>query len=292
MAGRRGTTAAAAAALLLATAGCGDATETAGQPDPAAPTVSTAGSSAAHIHGMGVNPADKALVIATHDGLFRAGPGEQQAEQVGNRRQDTMGFTVLGPNRFLGSGHPDPRDAELPPLLGLIDSQDAGRNWKPVSLLGEADFHVLRASGRTVYGVNSADGALLVSQDAGRTWQKRTPPGSLLDLAIDPDDAQRLVASGSEGIATSTDGGKGWRPLDARRVGLLAWTSDALALIDGGGDVHLSRNGGRTWTKTGNPGGQPVAFGAHEDQLLAALPDNTVRSSADGGRTWQLRARA
>ncbi|MBW3550306.1 MAG: alanine:cation symporter family protein [Proteobacteria bacterium] len=38
------------------------------------------------------------------------------AERIGDRRQDTMGFTVVGPRRYLGSGHPDLRD-ELPPLL-------------------------------------------------------------------------------------------------------------------------------------------------------------------------------
>jgi hypothetical protein len=36
-----------------------------------------------------------------------------------------MGFTIVGPNRFLGSGHPDLRD-DLPPLLGLIESTNRG----------------------------------------------------------------------------------------------------------------------------------------------------------------------
>lgn len=287
--GRRGMTAAAAAAsVALAVVGCGEDDVT----GVAAPTVSTTAASAtvSHVHGLGVNPADDALIIATHHGLLRAAAGEKQARPVGDRRQDTMGFTVIGPDRFLGSGHPDPRD-KLPPLLGLIDSQDAGRSWKPISLLGEADFHVLRASGRTVYGVNASDGALMVSGDAGRRWQQRTPPGSLLDLAIDPTNSQHVVASGSEGTAVSTDGGKGWRPQDARMVGLLAWTEEALVLVRGGGDVHSSTDGGRSWKEVGNTGGRPVAFGSHGTELLAALGDNTVRSSVDGGQTWKLRAR-
>src|SRR3712207_8020737 len=56
-----------------------------------------------------------------------------------------------------GSGHPDARD-DLPPLLGLIRSDDGGRAGEPVSLLGEAHFHVLRTAGDRIYGVNSADG--------------------------------------------------------------------------------------------------------------------------------------
>lgn len=291
-AGSRGVTTVAATALLAAFAGCGGSTATPAEQGRASSAVPVSGASeVSHVHGVGINPADDALIIATHDGLLRAAAGEEQARRVGDRRQDTMGFTVIGPDRFLGSGHPDPRD-DLPPLLGLIDSRDAGRNWTSISLSGEADFHVLRASGQTVYGLNSADGALLVSGDAGRTWQQRTPPGSLLDLAMDPNDPQHVVASGSEGTSVSTDGGKRWRPLDARRVGLLIWAGKELALVDGSGDVHTSTDDGRSWTRVGNTGGQPAALGFHEDELLAALADNTVRSSTDGGRTWKLRARA
>jgi hypothetical protein len=36
-----------------------------------------------------------------------------QARRVADRYQDTMGFTVTGPDRFLGSGYPDGRD-DLP----------------------------------------------------------------------------------------------------------------------------------------------------------------------------------
>jgi hypothetical protein len=107
-----------------------------------------------HVHGLGVNPADGALFVATHTGLFRAGPGERRARRVAGRYQDTMGFTVTGPDRFLGSGHPDGRE-DLPPFLGLIRSTDAGRTWEPVSLLGERDFHVLEAAGERIYGYGS-----------------------------------------------------------------------------------------------------------------------------------------
>ena len=65
-----------------------------------------------------------------------------------------MGFTVTGPDRFLGSGHPDGREG-LPPFLGLIRSTDAGRTWERVSLLGKRDFHVLEAAGERIYGFGS-----------------------------------------------------------------------------------------------------------------------------------------
>ena len=89
-----------------------------------------------HVHGLGVNPADGALFIATHTGLWRVDPGDTTAERVSDRRQDTMGFSVVGPRRYLGSGHPDVRDLrnDVPPLLGLIVSNDGGRKWRSVSL--------------------------------------------------------------------------------------------------------------------------------------------------------------
>jgi len=129
----------------MVAAGCGgdeadgdDARPSVGDPGPV------------HVHGLGINPADNALFIATHTGLFRSPEGTRTAKRVGGRFQDTMGFTVVGPDRFLGSGHPDGREG-LPPFLGLIRSQDAGKSWKPISLLGKQDFHVLEASGRAVY---------------------------------------------------------------------------------------------------------------------------------------------
>ena len=84
-----------------------------------------------HVHGLGVDPGDGALYAATHSGLFRL-PEQGQAERIANRSQDTMGFSVVGPGRFIGSGHPDPlEDRVRPPLLGLIVSTltGGGNSW-------------------------------------------------------------------------------------------------------------------------------------------------------------------
>jgi hypothetical protein len=271
--------------LSLSLAGCGEN----GSSDPGA-VVSDAG--VAHIHGLGVNPSDGALMIATHSGLFRAAPGEKQARRVGDRRQDTMGFTVVGPDKFLGSGHPDLRD-DLPPLLGLIRSEDAGRSWTPVSLLGQADFHVLKTAGPRIYGVNSTDGQLLISDNGGRRWAPRTPPGPLLDLAANPNDPDHIVVSGEDALHVSRDAGQGWRPLATDRAGLLAWPArDALFLADATGRVHRSRDGGQTWKQVGETGEQPAAFAHHGRELYVALHTNEVKLSRDGARTWQTRVTA
>ena len=273
--------------LLLvagATAACGDDAPTFRPPDAGAPQAGPE-----HIHGLGVNPADGSLMVATHSGLFKASPGSDRTARVEDRRQDTMGFTIVGPDRFLGSGHPDLRD-DLPPLLGLIRSDDAGRTWEPVSLLGEADFHVLRTAGKRIYGVNSADGKLLVSDDGGRTWAARTPGTALLDVAAAPGDPDHVVASGETGLRVSRDAGETWRPQGKRLAGLLTWVGkDALYLVDARGRVHRSADGGASWRKAGESGGAPAAFASDGSDLYVALHTNEVKMSGDGGRTWRVR---
>jgi hypothetical protein len=244
-----------------------------------------------HIHGLGIGPSDRTLYVATHTGLFEAADGEQQLRRIGDSKQDIMGFSVVAADRFIGSGHPDPEDTGSPPNLGLIESRDGGKTWENISLLGEADFHVLRSSGERVYGFNGIEGRLLVSYDGGREWARRTPPAAMYDLAIDPRDPDHIVASTERGVFSSTDAGQTWRPRRDDTAGLLAWPApDRLYLVDGQGRVQRSSDGGREWQSTGRTGGQPVAFIAHGSELYVALADSTVKRSSDGGASWTLRA--
>ena len=291
-------------ALLVAAVtaiGCGsdEATNPAPAPDGRAsdgPTFEDPGP--IHVHGLGVNPKDGALFVATHTGLFRAPEGEVTATRVADRYQDTMGFTVVGPDRFLGSGPPDARE-KLPPYLGLVSSENAGKRWEEVSLMGKVDFHVLEASGRHVYGFGSKYDArqptFLVSADGGRQWDERSPPGLLMSLAIDPDDPERIVAAaeggrGPAGLYGSTDAGRRWRLL-SDELGLVAYTaSRSLFLADADGVIRASADGGRSWDEVGDIEGQPAAFEAAGETLLAGLHDGTIKRSDDGGRNWTVRS--
>lgn len=247
-----------------------------------------------HIHGLGVNPADGATLIATHTGMFRVPSGGDRAERVGAGLQDTMGFAVVGPDHFLGSGHPDPSDPDLPPFLGLIESRDGGRTWDPVSLQGEVDFHVLEAAGPVVYGYGSdfasREPRFLTSVDGGQGWRQLTAPEPLISLAIAPDSARELIASGESGLHRSGDAGKTWESVDAPGPGYLTWTEDGVVLAGLDGQVHHGRDRGR-WRPAGDIGGQTAALdqGA-PGELLAALHDGVVKTSNDRGRTWTVRS--
>jgi hypothetical protein len=248
---------------------------------------------ARHIHGLGINPTDKALFVATHTGMFRLSKDGSRLQPVGDRLQDTMGFAIVGPDHFLGSGHPDfHKDPDLPPLLGLVESRDAGRTWAPRSMLGRADLHVLRARGRFVVGYDVSKERILVSRDGGRNWRARPFAGVLVDLVVDPDNASRLLATSGAQLLLSRDDGRSWRSI-TETTGLLAWPErDQLYLLASDGRLWWSPDRGRRWKARGQISGRPAAFSASVGgRMIAATEGGVIKQSRDGGRSWDELAR-
>jgi hypothetical protein len=190
-----------------------------------------------HIHGLGINPRNGDVYAATHMGVFHIADGE--ATRIANRYQDTMGFTVVGPDHFIASGHPDLRE-ELPPLLGLLESRNAGRTWTKKSLLGKSDFHVLRYAHQSIWGYDSTSGALMVSED-GTEWDERSTL-VLRDFAVSPDSPDVVLATNGEGLRRSEDGGRTWKDSEAPAAPLLLdWQQEGdLWLVDTKGLVYRS----------------------------------------------------
>ena len=274
--------------LAVTLAGCG---ADGGGSDTVGPAPDSEREDPGHAHGLGVDPGDGTLYIATHNGLFTAAAGEREVQRVSEHRQDIMGLSVVGEEHLVGSGHPSPQQ-DLPPHLGLIESRDGGRTWDNVSLLGDADFHVLRTQGERVYGFDGTQGRLMVSHDGGSNWRQQPPPAAMYDLAIHPEDDSRVIASTERGLYESTNAGADWRLVDEAVAGLLAWPAgDRLYLIDGQGQIMRSADAGRRFEAAGKARGQPVAFTAHDGAIYVALADGSVHSSDDDGRTWTLRAR-
>lgn len=245
-----------------------------------------------HVHGLGVDPADGTLYAATHSGLF-ALPEGGPAARVANRYQDTMGFTVVGPGRFLGSGHPDPREDDVrPPLLGLIESTDAGQRWERLSLHGEADFHGLQQAHGKVYGYDSTSQTFMVTADK-RTWDRRARL-VLGAFVVSPDDADRVLAVTERGLAESGDGGRTFTAVPAApALVVLSWSSAALVGVAADGTTYASVDGGTTWQRRGTAGGTPEAVVVAEDAggsvLYVATAERGILQSRDGGRTWTVR---
>ncbi len=238
----------------------------------------------AHIHGLGVNPADGSLYAATHSGLYRITEGRSAV--VANRYQDTMGFTVVGKDHFLASGHPDLRE-ELPPLLGLLESRDAGKTWKKRSLLGEADFHSLRFAHGYVWGYDSTSSTLMVSKDRER-WDSRSSL-VLRDFVVSPESPEVVIASNGEILTRSEDGGRTWTKIDSPdEPMLLSWNaSDDLWLMTGRGAVYRSVDSGGSWEDDGDLRRQPEAF-VVDDETIFAATHSEIFVSSSGGKDWRL----
>jgi len=282
--------AAAVAVGLLLVAGCGGDEESTPEQFTGAP-IEAQDPGPIHVHGLGYDSKRDILYIATHTGMFELHADANKARRIGQSYQDTMGFTLVSPDFFLGSGHPDLRE-ELPSHLGLIRSTDRGRNWDPVSLLGKADFHVLRAQGKTVYGFDSRSERLLVSTDAGRGWTTLVPPEALIDLAIDPKNPRHLLASGGAVLYESLDGGRTWNAIASGIAGHLAWpTSGRVFLADLAGSFLTAPRASGPWRARGALVSPAAALLAVDEQtLFAALHDGTIVRSGNGGATWKVRA--
>jgi hypothetical protein len=247
-----------------------------------------------HVHGLGVNPADGSLIVATHYGSFRIPADGDDAIRIGDSFQDTMGFTVIGPDRFYGSGHPDVAGmrAGQPGLLGLIESIDAGETWSNVSLSGQVDFHALAFAHDHVYGWDSTSQRFMVSPD-GEEWEGRSTL-ALYAFAVDPDDADHIIAATPDGLTDSTDGGRMWIATDGPSLLTISWDGEAgLWGAEPSGAVWHQDDG--QWEQAGALPGQPQAFLATPDALYAAAHDDQdltgIYRSTDDGATWELRYR-
>jgi hypothetical protein len=66
--------------------------------------------------------------------------------------------------------------------------------------------------GRARLRLRRSNDRLLVSADRGRSWKELDKPGPLVDLAVDPTNARRIVAASAggleEGLYESRDGGE------------------------------------------------------------------------------------
>lgn len=248
-----------------------------------------------HVHGLGVDPSDGALIVATHLGSFRLPKSSNHLARIGASYQDTMGFTVEGPNRYLGSGHPDVpgRRSGQPTQLGLIESTNAGVRWSPLSLSGEVDFHGLAVAHGLVYGWDATTGRFMVSSDRAN-WDTRSTFDDLEAFAIDPQSAEHIVAATSTGLRESLDGGRTWNSAAGPPLVTLSWdVTGGLWGADAQGQVWHEA-GTKPWERVGALPGEAQVILATNGHLYAAVsnPDHTtsIVESPDGA-VWQVRYR-
>lgn len=235
-----------------------------------------------HIHALAINPADETLYAGTHYGLYRF-PADSAAQHVGDIVQDFMGFTVIGPDHFLGSGHPNASDTGQPASLGLIESTDAGRSWQSLSLSGEADFHSLVYRHERVYGHDSHTGDVMISSDL-RNWERRAAP-PMVDLAVSPRDPTDIIATTNQGLQRSLDDAATFSILpDAPALALVSWPAQGpLVGVDAAGTVYTSDDPASGWQPRQPLASRPQALSATADGLVFVATEDAIHRSDDHG---------
>ncbi|MEV0630927.1 F510_1955 family glycosylhydrolase [Nonomuraea wenchangensis] len=280
--GQRLRTSAAGLALGVTLAACGQAAQEQAGTAYADPGIG-------HVHGLGVDPADGALYVAGHYGLFKI-TSPAVATRVADRDQDHMGFTIMGPKTFLASGHPSVEDVSTgrPPHLGLIRSTDSGLTWQTLSEDGSADFHSIQPAGDSLYAYDSQTSKVWRSLDGGSTWTQGAKE-KVIDLGAEAAQPSRVYATTPDGLKVSEDGG-----LNYEEIAKAPLLSHIDVVADGvlvgaaaDGQIHTSQDSGKTWSVAGRFPRQAAAFTAVDRQrLLAAMEDGTVLDSKDGGKTF------
>lgn len=190
-------------------------------------------------------------------------------------------------------------------------------SWKPVATGVEASFRGLHAVSDRAIWASGSQGTVLLSRDAGETWQVIRIPGfesvELRSLhAWNEHDAIVATAGQPCAILKTTDGGQHWHEVHRVEhpkafIDGMKFANDRMGFvvgdpIDGHWMLLKSDDSGERWSEAANP---PVAalegeaaFAASNSSLLGLSPElwvlgtggNSGRAqillSRDAGRRW------
>jgi hypothetical protein len=276
--------------------GCGGGSSSDEGGAAAAPTIDPS----LEVGSLAVNPADGVLYIGSSAGAFKLPAGAAKPEKfkttmlAPSRGTGPLIDLVLrfsGPNTILASGHSS--GGTLPLNVGFFGSADAGKSWRPISGMNDADYHDIEVVGPTTVALRIDDpNSVQVSSDEGKTFEARAAPAAsaALDITINPTDPKQWAVGTEQGVFVSTNEGRSWRQRATTAKARVAWAAeDALYSAGLDGTIRLSTDGGKSWNETGGTiGGAPLDFVAGPDgALYAYMKGGKILQSTDGGKTFK-----
>jgi photosystem II stability/assembly factor-like uncharacterized protein len=252
------------------------------------------------VHDIAVAPGDPQTLYETGDG---AGVGATWRSRDG-------GATWQGPFPFRGDVLAvDPEDADTVyggSDRGLFVSHDGGETFAPARRAlppsaGQPETYgvgvIAVDPDRPGFALAGTRQGLFATADLGRTWrapaQRRLFAGVIGDFRIDPFAPAHWLLRSLGSYRETHDGGLTFTPFAAplRAVAVSAIEFDPFVRgrlwAVGTGALHVSRDGGATWARTG---AAPAAENGHlllpaPRVLLLAGPG--IFRSTDAGRTWR-----
>lgn len=193
-------------------------------------------------------------------------------------------------------------------------TEDGGRRWKRTSVpQGFEERFLDDVTALAVWGKNgvtkiyagTAGCGVFLSEDEGHTWSTAsepdcdtvTAPDTIIDLAVDPTNSDRVYAAGDNTfLYVSDNGGATWSQYSlslSGRIGALAVDpviSDRVYLSAGTDGFWRSDDGARTWTKMGGLNGRALSSLTlapdTAETLFLATADGEILKTTNGGKMW------
>jgi photosystem II stability/assembly factor-like uncharacterized protein len=292
--------------LLLLLAACGTSgggnTQSTSTPDGVA--VNGFGSAANHVHALLAFP-DHVLVLATHYGLFRSQDGGATWKEVAAGPSQLMQGLMT---YELSSSSLDPRRLYVLTLttilphsgtLGLYSSDDQGQTWQlatPTASLTPNSIYTVAAGNASptqvyVYLPDRGTQGLRVSLDAGRHFSATgtLPFGGINHILALPGAPGQLLASSSDGLARSVDGGVHWQVIKNVDGGIYSMTSGkphSPIYASGDAGVYVSLDGGKSFTLRAQNYYTSLTVSPSQPQIVYGETGIKTYRSSDGGHTW------
>ena len=246
------------------------------------------------LHPFAITPGDPQVIYAGIESVMKSTDGGQTWLPVGQLGAARLHLTI------------DPRSSQRM-FLSVIDdpcdtyrSEDGGKTWLPIIRNGSVCRITIDPAQGILYHHSQQSGQLQRSKDNGQTWEffsADVPPKNIIEVAVDPQDSQRLWGIGGcdTFLYVSQDGGSTFTELENSLHDLCE--DSFVGLDDTGqriyvgswGNILRSDDGGQSWVPLANLGATLQASALDPSNSIVLYVGTTYRGlfkTTTAGQTW------